>query len=91
MKNQKGLLRDLSEQIADKVQEYIDEIDAWEHDVLIWTDGNEAEVNLGVDGDDYPGERLPVIDFIIKNDDGSMSPDYDKIDDYASGWFDLRQ
>lgn len=82
--------RELSTLIAEKIQEYIEEVDAWDNDVFIWTDGNGAIVNLGVDGDDYPGERQPVSEFIIKDGNGSMAPDYDKIDDYASGWFDLR-
>ena len=90
MSNQLQDWRELSTLIAEKVQEYIDEIDAWDGEVFIWTDGNEAEVNLGVDGDENPGERQPVTAFIFKEEDGSLAPDYDKIDDYASGWFDLR-
>jgi len=83
--------RQLSTLIAEKVQEYIDEADTWDGEVFIWTDGNEADVNLGVDGENYPGEKEPVADFIVKDDEGSLAPDFDKIDDYASGWFDLRQ
>ena len=90
MSNQLQDWRELSTLIAEKVQEYIDEIDAWDGAVFIWTDGNEAVVSLGVDGDDKPGERQPVSGFIIKEEDGTLVPDYDKIDDYASGWFDLR-
>lgn len=90
MSNQMQDWRELSTLIAEKVQEYIDEIDDWEGEVFIWTDGNEAEVNLGVDGDDNPGERQPVTDFMVKEEDGTLAPDYDKIDDYASGGFDLR-
>lgn len=80
----------LSTLIAEKVQEYIDEADSWDGEVFIWTEGNEADVNIGVDGEDYSGEKEPVAHFIVKNDDGSSAPDYDKIDDYASSWFDLR-
>ncbi len=90
MSKQQYNWQQLSTLIAEKVQEYIDEADTWDGEVFIWTDGNEADVNLGVDGEDYPGEKEHVSDFIVKNDNGVLTPNYDKIDDYASGWFDMR-
>lgn len=91
MSNQRNDWHALADRIAEEIQEYIDEKDAWDREPFLWVDGNSLDVNLGLDEDEYPGEKNPVSFFIIEEEDGSMSPDYDKIDDYSSGWFDLRQ
>ena len=91
MNDQRNDLHALADRIAEKIQEYIDETDSWEVEPFLWVDGNNSEVNLGFDDDGYSGEKNPVSFFIIEDVDGVLSPDYDKIDDYSSGWFDLRQ
>lgn len=91
MRNLRQEWRQLSDCIAEKVQEYINEAACWDGDVFIWIDGNNADVNLGIDGENYPGESRPVSFFLMVDDAEEASPDYDKIEDYASGWFDLRQ
>ena len=91
MNNQRNEWRALAELIAEKVQEYIDEVDAWEEIPFLWVDGNTSEVNLGLAAEEFPGEKQTISFFIVEGAEGSPSPDYDKIDDYASGWFDLRQ
>ena len=90
MRNQRNEWHTLAELIAEKVQEYIDEAGAWEEVPCLWVDGNSSEVNLGLADEEYPGEKHTVSFFIVEGAEGSQSPDYDKIDDYASGWFDLR-
>ncbi len=91
MRNQRNEWRVLTELIAERAQEYINEADSWDGDVFIWIDGNNANVNLGTDGDSFSGERCPISFFIMDDENGNLTADYDKIDDYASGWFDLRQ
>ena len=91
MRNQRNEWRILAELIAEKVQEYIDEADAWEKVPFLWVDGNTSEVNLSLADEEFPGEKHSVSFFIAEGSEGSPSPDYDKIDDYAGGWFDLRQ
>ena len=81
----------LADLITEKVQEYIDEVDAWEKEPSLWVDGNSLEVNLCGEDEEFPGEKNPVSAFIVKETEGTLSPDFDKIDDYSSGWFDLRQ
>lgn len=48
------------------------------------------EVNLGGEDESFSGEKNPISTFIIEESAGNLSPDFDKIDDYSSGWFDLR-
>lgn len=91
MSNQRNDWHTLADLIAEKVQEYIDEVDAWEKEPSLWVDGNNMEVNLGGEDEKFPGEKNPVSAFIIKETEGAVSPDFDKIDDYSSGWFDMRQ
>ena len=91
MSNQKNDWHALADLIAEKVQEYIDEVDAWEKEPFLWVDGNTSDVNLGGEDEIFPGEKNPVSVFIIKESEGTLSPNFDKIDDYSSGWFDLRQ
>ena len=91
MSNQRNDWHTLADLIAEKVQEYIDEMDAWEKEPSLWVDGNTLEVNLGGEDEGFPGEKNPVSVFILKETEGNRSPDFDKIDDYSSGWFDLRQ
>lgn len=91
MSNQRSDWHALADLIAEKVQEYIDEVDAWEKEPFLWVDGNSPEVNLGGEDEVFPGEKNPVLAFIFKETEGALSPSFDKIDDYAAGWFDLRQ
>lgn len=91
MSNQRSDWHALADLIAEKVQEYIDEMDAWDNEPILWVDGNTSEVNLGGEDEEFPGEKNSVSTFIIKEADGAVSPDYDKIDDYSSCWFDMRQ
>ena len=91
MSSQRNDRHTLADLITEKVQEYIDEVDVWEKDPFLWVDGNTMEVNLGDEDEEFPGEKNPVSAFIVKETDGTLSPDFDKIDDYSSGWFDLRQ
>lgn len=91
MRNLRQEWRQLSGCIAEKIEEYISESACWDGEVFIWIDGNNFDVNLGIDGENYPGERHLVSFFIMADDDGNLSLDYDKIDDFASGWFDFRQ
>ena len=91
MGNQRNNWHLFADLIAEKVQEYIDEMDAMENEPLLWVDGNTMEVNLGGEDEEFPGEKNPVSAFIVKETEGTLSPDFDKIDDYAAGWFDLRQ
>lgn len=91
MRNQRNEWRTLDELIAEKVQEYIDEADSWEKVPFLWVDGNTLEVNLGAEDENFPGDKCPISTFIIEETEGTSAPDFDKIDDYAAGWFDLRQ
>ncbi len=91
MNNQRNEWRALAELIAEKVQEYIDEVDAWEEIPFLWVDGNTSEVNLGLADEEFPGEKHSISFFLISDDAEDLSPDYDKIEDFASGWFDSRQ
>lgn len=91
MNNQRNDWHTLADMIAEKVQEYIDEVDAWEKEPFLWVDGNTSDVNLGGENDEFPGEKNLVSTFIVKETEDTLSPDVDKIDDYSSGWFDLRQ
>ena len=91
MSNQRNDWHALADRIAEKVQEFIDEVDAWEKEPFLWVDGNTSEVNLGGEDEEFPGEKNLVSAFVIKGAEGTLSPDFDKIDDYAFGWFDLRQ
>ena len=90
MGNQRIGCHTLSDRIAEKVQEYLDEIDSWDGEVFVWVDGDAAEVTLGYPGDDHTGLKESITQFITKDDDGCLTPDYDKIDDYAYSWFDYR-
>ena len=91
MNNQYQKMRTLSEMMAEKVQEYINEQDCWEGEVFLWIEGNELEVNIGLFNEEYPGEKYLIDEFIASGDDHTITPDYDKIEEYVSGWFDLRQ
>ena len=91
MSNKRNDWHTLADLITEKVQEYIDEVDAWEKEPSLWVDGNTMEVNLSGEDEGFPGEKNPVSAFIVKETEGTISPDFDKIDDYSSGWFDLRQ
>lgn len=91
MSNQRNDRHTLADQIAEKVQEYIDEMDAMENVPSLWVDGNTMEVNLGNEDEEFPRGKNPVSAFIVKETEGTLSPGFDKIDDYAAGWFDLRQ
>lgn len=91
MTNQRSDWHALADLIAEKVQEYIDEVDVWEKEPLLWVDGNTSEVNLGAEDENFPGDKSPISTFIIEETEGTSAPDFDKIDDYAAGWFDLRQ
>lgn len=82
--------RNLTDRIADKVQEYIDEINLWNGDAVLWTDGASGTVTLDDEGGVHPGEGHPVSEFIVHDADGAPEPDIDAIEDFASGWFDLR-
>ncbi len=90
MNNERNNWHSLSDRIAEKVDEYLQEAHEWEGDTFLWVDGNTGEVNLGSDNDDYSGEKNHIHDFITVGDDGNLFPDYDKIDDYSSSWFNLR-
>lgn len=90
MSSQRNDRHTLADLIAEKVQEYIDEMDAWEKEPFLWVDGNTMEVNLGGEDEEFPGEKNPVSAFIVKETEGTLSPDFDKIDDYAAGWFNFR-
>ena len=91
MSNQRNDWHTLADLIAEKVQEYIDEKDAWVKEPFLWVDGNTSEVNLGGEDEIFPGEKNPVSTFLIDETEGTSAPDFDKIDDYSSCWFDLRQ
>ncbi len=83
--------RILVDHIIDKVQEYIDEYECWEDEPMLWVDAESGTVVLGKKGEVYPGEGKQVSDFISKDETGKMEPDFDGIEDFASGWFDFRQ
>ena len=91
MSNQRNDWHALADRITEMIQKYIDEKDAWDREPFLWVDGINSEVNIGFDDEEYPGEKNHVSFFIIEEGEGVMTPDYDKIDDYSSGWFDLRQ
>lgn len=91
MRAQRMQMRELSEAIANRVQEYIGEMNSWDGEVFLWIDGNSLDVKLGLAEEEFFGEKCPILTFIYEDVDGSLSPDFDKIDDYAAGWFDLRQ
>ena len=57
MSNQRNDWHTLADLIAEKVQEYIDEMDAWEKEPSLWVDGNTLEVNLGGEDEGFPGEK----------------------------------
>lgn len=91
MSNQRNEWHTWADLIAEKVQEYIDEADVWSTAPFLLINKSASEVELGYAEEDYPGEKSPVHSFILEAEDGTLSPDYDKIDDYTSSWFDLRQ
>ena len=91
MGNQRIDCNTLSDRIAEKVQEYLDEMDSWNGDVFLWVDGDTKEVSLGYQGEEHIGFMESITQFITKDDDGCLIPDYDQIDDYAYSWFDYRQ
>lgn len=91
MNNQRNEWRALAEQIAEKVQEYIDEVDAWEEIPFLWVDGNTSEVNLGLAAEEFPGEKNNISLFVAGEGGGALFPDFDRIEEYVAGWFDLRQ
>lgn len=86
---------DLTERIADKVQEYIDERKLWGDDALLRVDGPDGDVELMENADAADGmpdaEVRPVSDFITDDGNGTQEPDMDAIEEFADGWFDLRR
>lgn len=83
--------RNLTDRITDKVQEYLDEINLWNGNTVLWTDGASGTVTLDDEGGVHPGEGRPVSEFFVHGEDGAPEPDIDAIEDFASGWFDLRR
>lgn len=88
---------DLTERIADKVQEYIDERKLWGDDALLRVDGPDGEVELmenaahDTANEMSSAEVRPVSDFITDDGNGTQEPDMDAIEEFADGWFDLRR
>ena len=91
MSNQRNDWHTLADRIAEKIQEYINEKDAWDKEPFLWVDGNTSEVNLGSEEESFHGEKTMISVFIIDDGNENAKPDYDQIDEYAYGWFDIRQ
>ena len=83
--------RILVDLIIDKVWEYIDEFDLWEKEVTLWVDAESEAVNLGEGNEKRSGVGSPISPFIATEEDGTMSPNVDYIEEYAYQWFDFRQ
>ena len=91
MRTQLHNWRILVDHIIDKIWEYIDEIEYFGESTKIWIDASEDSVILNDEGQKFDGECRPVEQFITIEEDGRREPNVDAIEDFAYGWFDLRQ
>ena len=88
-------VRALEAQIYETIEEYIEEVDCYNNPYLaVWEENSIMNVvvdeldNLNIECADI----LPVEDMLrpTEEDESVLEPDYDKIADIASVWFDVR-